>query len=57
MDLTTSLNETSVSNWLNKFVAKRKHTVEIGEPLFRFHMTRDEYESLKKILSRTMKYG
>ena len=57
MELTTSFNERSVSHWLNQFLTKRKHTVEIGEPLFRFHMNQNEYESLKQLLTNSMKYG
>ena len=51
MDITTSFNDVSVSNWLNQFLTKRKHSVELGEPLFRFHMTREEYETLRQLLS------
>ena len=58
MDITTSfLNDVSVSNWLNQFLTKRKHSVELGEPLFRFHMTREEYETLRQLLKHAMKYG
>lgn len=57
MDLTTGLNEASVSLWLNQFLSKRKHHVDIGAPLFRFHMTRDEYNSLKTLLTKTSKFG
>ena len=57
MNLTDGLSNTSISHWLNYFLATRKHSVEVGEPLFRFHMTQNEYASLKQLLTKTMKYG